>query len=192
MLQFKLHNIETAPAESKIILAEAEKQMGMIPNLYAVMAESPQTIKAYSEMGKIFGQTSFSQIEKNIIWITVSYANKCHYCMSIHSMAAKMYQVPDEIVEALRNNQPLNDSKLETLRQFTALMVEKRGWASDEEINKFLNAGYTKAQILELIVGIAQKTISNYVNHIAATPLDESVKPFKWEAPSKKAHCGCN
>jgi alkylhydroperoxidase family enzyme len=60
-------------------------------------------------------------------------------------------------------------------------MVDKRGWPEDDEVKTFLDVGYTKEQILELIVGIAQKTISNYVNHIAQTPLDEAAKEYKWE-----------
>lgn len=89
------------------------------------------------------------------------------------------------MIEALRTGQPLNDSKLQALRKFTGIMVEKRGWASEEEIQEFLNAGYSRKNALELVVGIGQKIISNYVNHISHTPLDEQIKDFKWEASSK-------
>ncbi len=179
---FKLHTIETAPRDSKAILEDTLNQMKFIPNLYATMAGSPQVLKAYVEMARLFGETSFNAVEKNIVWLTVSRSNSCHYCTTIHSMVAKMYNVPDEIVEAIRSDKPLSDNKLESLRKFTSVLVEKRGWASDQEINNFLAAGYIKTQILELIVGIAQKTISNYVNHIADTPLDEPVKSFEWHA----------
>lgn len=181
MEPFTLHTIETAPEGAQKLLSEVEQQMKFIPNLYAVMANSPQVIRAYSEMGKLFGQTSFNQVEKNIIWLVISRTNGCHYCTAIHSMVAKMYHVPEEIIEAVRTYKPINDRKLQALRQFTVIMVEKRGWASEQEVQDFLSAGYTQAQILELIVGIAQKTISNYVNHIAGTPLDEPVKPFAWQ-----------
>lgn len=60
-------------------------------------------------------------------------------------------------------------------------MGDKRGWGSEEELNNFISAGYSKKQILELILMIAQKTISNYVNHIADTPLDEISKPYEWK-----------
>lgn len=82
------------------------------------------------------------------------------------------------------------DTKLESLRQFTTLLVEKRGWASEEEVNKFLVAGYTSKNVLELIVGIGQKTISNYVNHLTHTPLDHQIEGFKWEAPEVH-QCEC-
>ena len=185
MTQFKLHTFETAPEGSKEILEGAKKQNGFIPNLYAIMAESPEVLKAYTQMNQLFTETSLSNEEKNIVWLTVSYSNSCHYCMTIHSMVAKMFKLSDEIIEALRNGQPLNDPKLQALRKFTETMVEKRGWASDDELQKFMDAGYSRKNALELIVGIGQKIISNYVNHISHTPLDEQIKDFKWEAPSK-------
>jgi AhpD family alkylhydroperoxidase len=185
MTQFKLHTIETAPEGSKEILEGALKQNGFIPNLYKIMAESPEVLKAYTQMNQLFTETSLSPVEKNIVWLTVSYHNSCHYCRAIHSMVAKMFKLPDDLIEALRAGQPLNDSKLESLRKFTGLLVEKRGWASDEEIQKFLDAGYTQKNVLELIVGIGQKIISNYVNHITHTPLDDQTKAFKWEANSE-------
>lgn len=184
MTQFKLHTIETAPEGSKESLNSVLKQNGFVPNLYAIMAESPEVLKAYRQMADLFDATSLSPVEKNIVWLTVSYNNSCHYCMAIHSMVGKMYKLPDEMIEALRNKKPLKDTKLETFRQFTALLVKKRGWASDEEIAKFLAAGYTPKNVLELVVGIGQKTISNYVNHITHTPLDKQIEAFKWEANS--------
>ena len=182
MIDFKLHTLETAPEEAKPLLEEALKQNGFIPNLYGVMAESPELLKAYRQMADLFNATSFSPVEKNIVWLTVSYENKCHYCMAIHSMVASMYKLSEEVVSALRTGKPLNDTKLEALRKFTILLVENRGWASDEEIQQFLNAGFSKKNVLELVVGIGQKIISNYVNHLAHTPLDEKTVNFKWEA----------
>lgn len=189
MTEFKLHTLETAPEGSKEILSGALKQNGFIPNLYGMMAESPELLKAYRQMADLFDATSLSPVEKNIVWLTVSYNNSCHYCMAIHSMVGKMYKLSEEMIEALRTNQPLNDEKLETFRQFVALLVEKRGWATEEDIAKFLAAGYTQKNVLELVVGIGQKTISNYVNHLVHTPLDKQIEGFKWEAPIKACSC---
>jgi len=184
MTQFKLHTIKSAPEGSKEILEGALKQNGFVPNLYGIMAESPEVLKAYTQMNQLFNETSLSPVEKNIVWLTVSYHNSCHYCMAIHSMAAKMFKVPGDMIEALRNNKPLNDAKLEALRKFTALLVEKRGWASDDEVQEFIEAGFSQKNVLEIIVGIGQKIISNYVNHLAHTPLDKQIEAFKWEASS--------
>lgn len=189
MMKFKLHSLETAPEGSKEIISGALKQNGFIPNLYGMMAESPELLKAYRQMADLFDATSLSPVEKNIVWLTVSYNNSCHYCMAIHSMVGKMYKLPEEMIEALRTNQPLNNVKLETFRQFVALLVEKRGWASEEDIATFLAAGYTPKNVLELVVGLGQKTISNYVNHLVHTPLDKQIEGFKWESPVKDCLC---
>lgn len=178
---FDLHTLETAPDGSKEVLTQLQKQNGMIHNLYAVMAEAPAVLQSYLQLGQIINQTSFNSIEKNVIWLAINYTNDCHYCMAIHTLIANKQKVPENIVKALRENQPINDTKLETLRQFTVLMVEKRGWASDEEVGNFMAAGYTKRQVLELILMIAQKTISNYANHIADTPPDDVSKPYEWK-----------
>ena len=189
MTTFKLHTIETAPEGSKEMLQAALKQNGFIPNLYGIMAESPEVLKAYNQMNQLFMETSLSPVEKNIVWLTISHNNQCHYCMAIHSMVAQMFKLSEEMIEALRNGQPLNDTKLEALRKFTALLVEKRGWASDVEVQEFIEAGYSQKNVLEIIVGIGQKTISNYVNHLAHTPLDKVIEDFKWEVPKKDGCC---
>lgn len=180
MENFKIHTPETSPEAAKEILSGVQKQNGFVPNLYGVMANSPAVVKAYHQLGELFGQTTFTPVEQNLVWLTVSKTNQCHYCLPIHTMAAKMFKVPDDVIDAIRNNKPIeSDPKLEALRKFTITMVEKRGWAEEDEVKSFLDAGYAKEQILELIVGIAQKTISNYVNHIAQTPLDEAAKAYQ-------------
>jgi len=148
MTEFNLHTLETAPEGSKEILSGALKQNGFIPNLYGMMAESPELLKAYTQMALLFNETSLSPVEKNIVWLTVSQSNSCHYCMSIHSMVAKMFKLPDDMIESLRSNLPLEDVKLETLRQFTTLLVEKSGGAQKEDIETFIAAGFTKKTYL--------------------------------------------
>ena len=92
-----------------------------------------------------------------------------------------MVKADDEVVQALRNGDPIPDERLEALRTFTRRTVDKRGWLSGEDLESFLGAGFNKAQVLEVITGVAQKTLSNYTNHIAHTPLDEAFQPFSWE-----------
>jgi len=111
-----LHTLGTAPETSKALLTAAFNQNRFIPNLYGIMAESPELLKAYRQMADLFNETSFSPVEKNIVWLTASYQNTCHYCKGLHSMVAKTHKLPKKMVEALRTNQPLNDTKLEELR----------------------------------------------------------------------------
>jgi len=92
-----------------------------------------------------------------------------------------MMKVSDEITEALRNETPLPSAKLEALRTFTIQMVRQRGSATDAQIETFFAAGYNHRAVLDVILGIAQKTMSNYINHVAETPVDEVFQPLKWE-----------
>jgi len=181
MSDFKLHTVETAPEGSKEILTGALKAYGFIPNLYGRMAEAPAALKAYSGLSNNFEQSSFTATEKQIILLATSYVNGCNYCMAVHSTIGQMFKVPQDIIDALRNNMPISDYKLEALRKFANAVVEKRGWVSPEEIESFLSAGYSKSQLLEVIVGVAQKTLSNYINHIVKTPLDAAFAPNEWE-----------
>ncbi|HKJ82250.1 MAG TPA: carboxymuconolactone decarboxylase family protein [Ignavibacteriaceae bacterium] len=181
MTEFKIHTVETAPEGSKEILAESIKRSGFIANIHGIMAESPVLLKAYNEIGNIFSESSFSPTERQVVWFTANYDNGCHYCIAAHTAIAKKYKMPDDVIESLRTNNPIADKKLEALRQFTHIIVEKRGYASAEEIEAFLNAGYSKAQLMEVLVGVAHKTLSNYLNHIAGTPLDAEFEKYKWQ-----------
>ena len=115
-----------------------------------------------------------------VIWQTINVEHECHYCVPAHSAIAGMMKVDPAITEALRNETPLPE-KLEALRQFTLTVVRQRGQVADADTEAFLNAGYSKQQILEVVLGVAQKVMSNYVNHLAETPVDEAFKPFVWE-----------
>ncbi len=180
MTDFTVHTHDTAPEASKPILESTQKAFGgMLPNLYGVMAESPALVEAYQELGRIFSKTSLTDTERHIVWLTINYENECTYCMAAHSVVAKHGGVPEGEVESLRTGARLADPKHEALRRFTAHMVQARGWAEPAEIGAFLAAGYTQENILDVILGIGQKTLSNYTNHIADTPVD---KPFRTEA----------
>ena len=104
--------------------------------------------------------------------------------MAAHSAAAEMTQVPAPVVAALREGRPLPDEKLEVLRQFVLTVVKSRGWPTGEEVETFLDAGYTRTQIFEVILGVGMKTLSNYTNHMAQTPLDAIFQPKEWKKAS--------
>jgi len=174
-----IHNLETALDASKEMLASSKKNAGFIPNMHAIMAESPVMFKAYKDIGKIFGESSFTPIEQEIIEMTINQVNGCTYCVAAHSYFDRLSKFPEDILTALVENKPLDDSKLQTLRLYTRTVVEKRGWVLPEETGKFLSAGYSKKQILELIVGVAHKFMSNYLNHIADTPIDKEFEKYK-------------
>lgn len=186
MSQFDVHSKETAPTESAELLATAEKAIGFIPNLFGVMAESPATLKAYMTIGKIFDESSFSTTERQVVILAASRFNECHYCVAAHSWIAGLQKVPADVIDTIRNDQPIDNKKLEALRVFTTSVVEKRGWLSDDDIVSFQAAGYSKAQILEVILGLSFKTLGNYVNHLAETPLDDVFVTQAWTPAAER------
>ena len=181
MIDFEQHTIETAPEAAKPILQDALKGYGFLPNLYAAMAEAPTILEGYVSLSAIFGKTALSETERQIILMTNNRLNGCKYCMAAHSTLSQMAGVDSDIIEALRKDTPIADSKLEALRQFAIAVNESRGWPSDAQLEAFLAAGYTRQNMLEVILGTALKVLSNYTNHVAETALDDAFKANAWE-----------
>ena len=181
MEKFTVHSIDTAPADAAPLLQHSQDLYGgMIPNLHGVMAESPALLQAYQSLNEIFNKTSLDLSERNIVWLTVNYENGCTYCMAAHTAIAKHAGLSDADIEALRTGAPLADVKHEALREFTRHMVEARGWADDAHVSMLLDAGYTRQTILDVVLAIGMKTLSNYTNHVAQTPVDPAFKKFAW------------
>ncbi|KCZ93806.1 carboxymuconolactone decarboxylase family protein [Hyphomonas johnsonii] len=180
MTTFTLHTEETAPEDSKAILAQAQKETGMIPNLYATMAEAPGLLKAYKFLHEQFAASSFDKDELTVIWQAINVEHACHYCVPAHTAIAKSMKVDDAITDALRNETPLPNARLEALRTFTLNVVRGRGNVDDAAVQAFLDAGFTQRQILEVLIGVAQKVMSNYTNHLAQTPVDAAFKALEW------------
>jgi len=184
MVDFTIHDETTAPDGSKELLEKAKKQVGFIPNLHAIMADAPGLLQGYRDINDLFLKSSLSKDEITVIWQSVNVEHSCHYCVPAHTAVAKGMKIDDAITDALRNETPLADPKLEALRTFTLSVVRKRGAVDDAEVQAFLDAGFTKRHILEVILGIAQKTMSNYTNHLADTPLDAAFGSMAWEKAS--------
>ena len=180
MSNFTLHTIETAPAESKAILEGAQKQMGVVPGLFSVMAESPQLLKAYTQLHQLFTETSFDAEELTVVWQTINVEHECHYCVPAHTAIAHSMKVDPALTEALRNEETLPTEKLQALKDMTLSVVRNRGNVSEADLSAFFAAGYGHQQVLEIILGLSQKVISNYVNHIAETDVDPMFKDFAW------------
>lgn len=178
MSVFKVHSIESAPEKSKASLEASVNDFGMLPNLHGVLATSPETLEGYKTLHQLFQQTSFNNDELTVIWQTINVANSCHYCVPAHTGIAEMMNIDPAITTALRNKTPLPDTKLQALQDATKSILVNNGKISDVELESFYAAGYGQKQVLEIILGIAQKTISNYANYVASTPVDEAFEQF--------------
>jgi len=181
MTTLKIQTLGSAPAESVPFMEESIKQYGMLANLTATLAGSPGLIEAYQTLHELFAKSSFNNDELTVVWQTINVENECHYCVPAHTAIAGMMKVAPEITNALRNETALPNEKLEALRTFTLVVLLKRGHVSDAELETFYAAGYNERSVLDVILGVAQKTISNYTNHIANTPVDKPFQNFAWE-----------
>ena len=131
-------------------------------------------------LGELLEDGSLSPEERQLVLLAISVANRCEYCVAAHSVAAKLAGLDDQTIRAVRQGVPLEDERLAALSTFVVSVVEKRGWLSNQEVDGFLSSGFTREQILEVIVAVAFKTISNYTNHIAQPPLDRAFEPARW------------
>ncbi len=182
MANFIKHTEDTAPADSLPLIENSKKAFGRLPGLHAVMAEAPALLEGYQVLHSLFQtKTSFDKDELTVVWQTINVEHACHYCVPAHTGIAKMMKVDDAITDALRNETPLPNAKLEALRTFTLVVLRERGNVTEEDLNAFFAAGYGNQQVLEIILGLAQKVMSNYTNHIAQTPVDEVFKPLEWQ-----------
>lgn len=187
MTDFKTHTVETAPETAKPFLEGAQKNYGFVPNLLGTMAEAPALLEGYMTLGGILQKTNLSETERQIILMTNNRLNGCTYCMAAHTTISQGAGVADDVIDALRNDTPIADDKLEALRQFSITVNETRGWPSDADVSALIEAGYTRQTVLEVVLATAFKVLSNYTNHIAETELDPAFVPNKWSATDAKA-----
>jgi uncharacterized peroxidase-related enzyme len=187
MTRFTAYTAENAPAASRPLLEGVGKSLGFVPNLYGVFAESPAALRGGLAIYEAFSSSSLSPAEQQIVMLAVSEANDCEYCVAAHSTLAKRFvKVDPAVVDAVRRRAPIADARLDALASFTRKVVEQRGMLAESEVDAFLRAGYTRAQVIEVLLGVGMKTFNNYVDHIAHTPLNDQFKADAWQ-PKRKA-----
>ncbi len=180
-MSFKVHTIESASEKSAEILGQVRSKLGFVPNLMGVFAESPEILQAYLALSDLVDQTTLTPLERQIALIGASVTNNCDYCVAAHTAISSMQKLPADVIQAVREDRSIGDAKLEAFRTFVQTVTDNRGFVSDEEKAAFLAAGYTNQNILEVILVVGMKTLSNYTNHLAETPLDDAFQPAKWQ-----------
>ncbi len=184
MTQFTAYTVDTAPAAARPIFEAVQGAFGFVPNLQSYMAESPELLAGYTALWDLFSKTTLTPHEQQVVYLTSNFENECHYCMAGHTALAKMQKMDAAVIEALRAGTPLPNARLEALHRFTTLVVRQRGWVADADVDAFLAAGFTRQNVLEVILGVAIKVMSNYTNHIVHTPLDGFMKGNEWSKPA--------
>lgn len=164
------------------VLAEVKAQTGMIPNMYARMANVPGLLETYlAGYAALRQRSGFSPAEQQVVFLAISRANGCAYCVAVHSGLADMAKVPIEVTDALRAGERLPDDRLAALAGFVTTMVDTRGLPSRADVDAFLAAGFQESDLLQIVLAIAVKTMSNYTNHLFRTPVDDAFAHRSWE-----------
>ena len=167
---------ETAGEESAAILKTMEQTIGMIPNIYSLLAHSPKALKAYLKFDQELEEGEFSPLESQAVKLAVSQANASEYCLAAHSAVVKMLGMKEDEILAVRRA-VTKDPKLSALTALAREIVLTRGFPEKNYLDNFFEAGYSKAALIELIGLVALKTFSNYFHHIAGTPVDFPMPP---------------
>jgi len=185
MIEFQVHDVDTAPEGSRERLAQLAAARGSIGSMFGVLAASPAMLHGYLDLGaRLMGGGALSRADQTWVMLTASREHGCRYCVPIYSRAAAQQGLDPATVRAIRNGEPVADPRAAALSDLTAALVRERGQVPDESVQAFLDAGFGHAELLEVLGGIALKTITNYLTQFAAVPLDDGLEAYAW-APAR-------
>ena len=187
-LELDLRTPETAEGPAAEILTGARDQLGFVPNMYAAMANLPAVLEQYTGLYTTFrASAGFSPAEQETVFLAISEANSCSYCIAAHAMLAdKMSGVPADTLAALRAGDDPSNRKLAALARFARQMTVRRGAIDRADVDAFLAAGYTKQHVLGIVLAISCKVLSNYTNHLASTPVDPAFSAYAADTQTAK------
>lgn len=180
MTGFAIKTTATATGGARDILSTIEDGLGFVPNVYGMFANAPSALTGLTALNAAFDETSFSPGEREIIALTTSVYNQCPYCVAGHSTFALQHGVDTETVDAVRAGGLGEDPRLQAIGRITLSILEKKGAIGAADIRPFLNGGFHSSQILELLIGVAGKTMTNFASKIARIPLDDEFAAQVW------------
>lgn len=166
MTNFTHYSSETAPDNAREMLTNIRSKYGFVPNLFSYMAEAPTTLEAYLTLNELVSNTSFTPAQQQVALLAVSVENDCNFCIAAHRAFGKMHKVDSQTMDSILTSEEADDLKDRALIKFTKSAVKNRGRLKETEITEFIDAGFTKKQILEVILVVTIKTLSNYINHL--------------------------
>ncbi len=182
-IKMEPETLDTAGERAKPLLEGAKAKLGFVPNMYAHMAKVPEVLDTYLHGYALFRENSgFTPPEQEVVFLTISRENGCGYCMGAHSMIAeKASKVPADVLEAIRAGSDIPDDRLAALSTFTRTLFHTRGKPGPDDVQAFLDAGYEEQHIMQIILAMAVKTLSNYSNHLNHPELDGAFAGHAWK-----------
>ena len=185
MAAFPIHTLESAPDRSKPLLEALRQNVGMIPNLAAGMAASPELLEGFLTLRRIYANGTFTAAEIQMLSLVAAYENDCSWCVAFHTAMARSEGVALDHIDALRAGREPDDDYLGPMCEFARAMVRRRGAVSPETLNRFLDAGFSPKQALEVVLGMAFSLMANYAGHLVNPTLDPPLEAHGWRRSSK-------
>ena len=171
MKTIKVPTRDQVDAKAQQILDKVKGQLGMIPNLYATIAYSSDSLENYLNFSGKAGKQSFSNKELEVIKLAVSEVNACEYCLAAHTAIAKMNGFTEEETIQIRN-QSIADNKLNVLSKISSEMAQNSGNASNETKQAFFDLGYGEKELIDLAAVVIDISFTNYVHNLTKIPVD--------------------
>ena len=182
MQAFPVHTIESAPEESKPSLQMLQGVFGMIPNIAGAMSTSPVLIGSLVGLFQKVHGGSFSEEQIQVLLLTNAVTNSCAWAVAFHTALALKEGVEPADVQAIRERQTPRSPKISALSMLARTLIEKRGRLEGLDVSRFLQAGFEKAHLLEVIAVVAASTITNYTGNITRPPVEAAFEPYAWSA----------
>ena len=180
MPNYPLQTIASAPEKSKPALEQLQEAFGILPNLPAVIANSPKLINALVGLFAQVHSPGLSEAENQIVLLTDAVTNSSAYAVAFHTTLALQQGIRFEETSAIREGRLPKDQRFAALSNLAKTLIEKRGHLSEQELDSFIAAGFTKEQVLEVIAIVAASTITNYTATIANPPLEDAFRQHTW------------
>lgn len=182
MSTFHIHTIESAPEQSRPVLRQLEQNFGLIPNIAGAMAESPVLIGGFIGIFQKVHSGTFTEAQIQTLLLTNAVTNACTWAVAFHTALALKEGLSPADVEAIRDGRAPADRQHAALSTLTKTAIEKRGHLDDHDVNSFLEAGFRKDQVLEVVTVLAASTITNYAGNITRPPLEAPFQEYVWTA----------
>lgn len=164
--------IDSAPVASQPMLEAVKQQLGVVPNLFRLVANSPAALEGYLGMSGALAKGALPAATRERIALAVAEINGCNYCLSAHSYLGKNLAKLDDAEIAANRAGSSKDAKADAAVRFAAKVTQQRGKVSTEDVLAVKSAGYSEAQIIEIVQHVALNTWTNYVNEVAKTEID--------------------
>jgi alkylhydroperoxidase family enzyme len=177
-----VHTIETAPAQSRPVLAQLHDTFGLIPNIAGTMAASPVLINGFIGLFERVHSSSLTEAQIQTLLLTNAVTNASEWAVAFHSALALKQGVSAADVDAMRHARAPADARLAALSTLARTLIDKRGRIAQDDEARFLAAGFEREQVLEVIAVVAASTITNYTGSVTQPPLEAQFGEHAWRA----------